>query len=326
MVNRIAPRLTKPATITLAGEEVARNTKPYPAHLAPAHRKMDVSALAEWQIRVIESALHDKNPTFVTGPAGTGKDYLGEWLASFLNRPLVCLSIKPGVDPNEWIGGTELKAEDGVCVSKPFEGFLASAVNPSNEVAPIVILSDFDRASPSAVEVFRQAFETDPARRYFSHPTTSELIPIHPDTVWILTGNSHADGDGGRGMITAAMDASIRNRLPSVRAELPTEAWEVRVMGEAYPDADPELIALAVKAMRSLRRVVVEQSLQVEVSLRTSHQVIKVAIRRHRNGAPIPEAVYQGCRLLIDHLGEEDNRSALRGALDPLLGVGARKD
>jgi hypothetical protein len=311
-----APRsFVTPNGVTLTRSPLALGDKAAPA------RSFDWKSIPSWVEQAVEGAVEDRLPTYVWGQAGTGKDYAGEALAFLLNRPLVALSVKPGVDPNDWVGGVVLENDNGVTVSRAKNGFLAEAVDPKNKVAPVVVLSDFDRASPAQVEVFRQAFETDPARRYLTHPTTGAMFPIHPDTIWWLTGNTSADGEGANqgGMIASPLDTSIRNRLIATQAEAMSVNEEAAMIAAAFPTLGMWSGELA-QVCKNLRSAIAESGLPMEFSIRTWHQVFPAVARKKEKGVCFKDAVEYGLNTrYLSHLGGKDNKAMLLGSLEPIF-------
>lgn len=287
----------------------------------------------EWHMEAVE-AIADGDVVLVHGPAGTGKDYTAEALAFAMGMPLVCLSIKPDLDPNEWIGRTKLQGDGvGGTLSLEEEGFVAEACrgfeiirNGRKAVLPaFILISDFDRASSRQVEVFRQAFEGDGAdgRRYLTHPITGAKIEIAEGTRFYLTANSAADGDGGRGMVASQLDASILNRCAGVFAGSPSAAFERKLVAGMSPDLDKSQVALIVKCLRAVRAAVQDQGITLEVSARTAKMVVKRLRRRLARGEAFEPALNASFSVVKGMLAEKDNRMVIEGALDPLVGSSA---
>jgi len=324
----LASALTSPFTFTIGGEPMVRS--PMTENelrgfgLEPSPRSH--SFTEEWHIDALE-AVNDGYPVMVTGPSGSGKDYLGEAIAYTLGRPLILLSIKPDLDPNEWVGGTTLRNEGGATVSVNEEGFLSLACKgypimrngKEVRVPAFVLISDFDRATPRQAEVFRQAFEQE-GRRYLTHPTTGERLPILEGTTFFLTANSGVDGDGGRGNVTSQLDTSIVNRCVGVFAPAPSAKFERDMLSKAYPSLSSNEVALLVKALRAVRQCCIDSNLALEISLRTANQVAKKAIRHKGRGLSWEKALRKGFGVVRGFMHEADNRAMIEGALDPIIG------
>tara|TARA_B100000927_G_scaffold283612_1_gene271556 strand:+ start:1234 stop:2214 length:981 start_codon:yes stop_codon:yes gene_type:complete len=300
-------------------------------HLGIKMQALRHSLQEEWHYDVLDALSDGDHPVWVAGTSGCGKDYLGEFLAYQLGMPLIQLSIKPQTDPNEWIGTTSLKGDGvGGTETEATRGRLAIAAagfDPDeweacesalrSGVAPFIIISDIDRARD--MEAFRTAFE-EKSRRYFTHPTTGEALPIHPDTIFYLTANSGIDGDGGRGNITSQLDTSIMNRCIGVYAPPPSASFEREILTGKFPQLDKAEIALLVKALRSVRALVEDLSLPYEVSLRTGNIVAKRALREKARGKTWEEGLRVAFRSVSSFCHEADNRAAIKGALDPIIG------
>jgi MoxR-like ATPase len=324
--------LSKPFTFDLAGVSFERSplTQKILDGLGLNNQARSHSFGEDWHEDVLENVFIGDHPVCITGVSGSGKDYTAEALAWALGRPLVKLSIKPDLDPNEWVGGTSLRG-DGVGGTETVaeNGWLARACAGwsdetwekigAKRIAPVVLISDFDRATPRQLEVFRQAFE-ERSRRYLSHPTTGCEIPIHPDTIFILTSNSGIDGDGGSGNVTSQLDTSIVNRIMGVMASAPSAKFERDVLSRTFPQLDKAEVALLVKCLRSLRSAMKECHLPFEVSLRTGNMVAKKALLAKRRGKTWEEALRRGFKVVSGHCHEPDNRALIKGALDPIIG------
>lgn len=325
--------LTKPYTFDLKGITFERKplTLDMIRSLGLRMQALSHSLGEDWHYDVLDALSDGDHPVWVAGTSGCGKDYLGEYLAYKLGMPLIQLSIKPQTDPNEWIGTTSLKGDGvGGTETEATKGRLAIAAagfDPDeweacetalrSGIAPFIIISDIDRARD--MEAFRTAFE-EKSRRYFTHPTTGEALPIHPDTVFYLTANSGIDGDGGRGNITSQLDTSIMNRCIGVYAPPPSASFEREILTGKFPQLDKAEIALLVKALRSVRSLVEDLSLPYEVSLRTGNIVAKRALREKGRGKTWEEALRIAFRSVSNFCHEADNRAAIKGALDPIIG------
>ena len=321
--------LTKPFNFTVGGIEMTRSPmteaeiNSFGLTVDPRHHTFS----EEWHQDVLES-VEDGHPIFITGPSGTGKDYLGEAVAFVMGRPLILLSIKPDLDPNEWVGGTGLSG-DGVGGTESIieEGFLAKACKGFKimrggreiTVGAIILISDFDRALNRQAEVFRHAFE-ERGRRYLTHPTTAHKMFIHDETIFLLTANSGVDGDGGRGNVTSQLDTSIINRMIGCLAPPPSAKFEREMIALRYPQLDKAEVALLVKCLRAVRGAVHDAQLPLEISLRTANMVAKKALRRKNVGMAWEKALRHGFRVVTGFMHEPDNRAMVEGALDPIIG------
>lgn len=284
----------------------------------------------DWHSEALES-IADQDPVLVHGPAGTGKDYTGEAIGFLCGMPVVLLSIKPDSDPNEWVGGVSLEGDGlGGTRSVVKEGFLARACRGFEitrngrkiSVPALILISDFDRATPRQVEVFRQAFEGQ-GRRYLTHPSTGARLPIADGTRFYLTANSAADGDGGRGMVASQMDASILNRLSGVYAGEPSLAFERKLVRGFAPELDKAQVMTVTKCLRAVRSALQGEGIALEVSARTASMVTKRLRRRLARGDAFEQALNESFGVVSGMLSEKDNRMVVEGALDPIIGSNA---
>lgn len=266
--------------------------------------------------------------TYVTGDAGTGKDYTGESIAYLTGMPLVTLQVTPNSEPQDWVGRTDLSGDGlGGTETVDVEGLLARACRGFEKKLPngdtirvpaFILISDGDRARD--LEIFRHAFEGDEDRRFLVSPTTGRQIPVLPGTIFFMTGNTAIDGDGGKGMVASQLDASIVNRLAGVHAGEPTERFERSIVGKLAPAWSSQQVRGFVACMRGVRKALKNAGLPLEISARTAAQLVKRARLYESMGRSHSESVRDAWPCVSGHLADPDSRAVVEGAIDPHYG------
>jgi len=279
-----------------------------------------------WHKEMVE--LLDLRPVKVISVPGTGKDFSGEAVAAFMNRPLASFSIKPDLDINEWVSHTKLVGDGKGGTESVIEvGLLAKAVqgvkyyrNGVEYIQPsFILISDIDRATPRQMEVLRQALQTD-GNAYLTCPITSKPIPCHPDTIWYFTANSGVDGDGGVGNVTQEADASINNRMNAIYVPPPSKTFERKLLGKKFTEFTSDQIKVIVECVRAVRKVLSENMAGLEISIRTQQAVAELTSKKMRKGQDFDEALRASFTIVKGFFMEKDNRALVEGAIDPIIG------
>ena len=288
------------------------------------------------------------------GVAGTGKDIWIEAYSSAFNRPLKRFAFRAGLNPSDWVQRMDLKADENGTNTVPEDGDLLKACRgiivtrdfsgmPSEELQEVIrelesidyivenndgvlkinipsvcLFSDYDRADSEQLEVLRQALEMGKGK--LTNPITGELFDIHPGTRFFFTSNSGVDGDGGRGNITKRKDSSLLSRTRAIYTPEPTEKFETEVIMTKFPELLEAEAKLLVKCTRSVREVAKQQRMGLEITLRqTIAWAEDTILIRDIDGMEWKEAMKYSFSTITGHLGEEYNRDALQGAIDPHL-------
>ena len=260
-------------------------------------------------------------PTVIVGGAGTGKDTSGKAFAAMTGRPFYSIGLSESTDLSSAL--LEMSIEDGDTVKRL--GPLARAAqglriqrNGEEMVIPAVILiSDFDRANPRTLEAFRNAFEAPEG--WFAMPDGS-VLEVAEGTTFILTSNSGVDGDGGSGMISEAIDASIANRLNWISTPHPSEEWMSEVVTAAHPSITPAQATTLVKAMDALKAVAEQLQLPFGVSIRDCLRWAEHISILMDAGLSFEEGIKRCVAGSVEATRDEANTNALWGAVDPFVG------
>jgi len=266
--------------------------------------------------------------TLLQGPPGTGKNLTADYMAFRLNRPYVTFSMKEeGGMVADWLGRTVLEPQDGLTVSKDLKGALRRAAegcrimrDGKEQILPAIIcFSDVDRANPKQVDILREALEVGKGQLF--NPLTGEMYDICPGTVFVFTSNRGLDSDGGTGMLTNPIDASIGNRFRGVKVPKPTEAWEKDVVKRSNPDLPSNVINMIVKGCRALRTEAETAYMDVlQISVRDMVDAAReYPIALEIMGDPVL-AVRFCLEGTIEKMTEEPSLEALRSSLVSICG------
>lgn len=341
MAKRQAPNLNAPITSKVFGvpytrapitrqEMMAANMPPVPeSRIADYVENRDPSC---WEAQMTVSVLSGCH-AFVQGPAGTGKNLSVDYLAYKLNRPYKTFSFKKGMTAADWISRTVLDSKGGVTVSREVAGDLAryaagiKIVRNGKEITvpSIICFSDIDRAEPQQMELLREALEV--GKGMLSNPQTGGMFEIAKGTIFIFTANRGLDGDGGTGMLTAPIDASIGNRLRGVETPAPTVDWMVSVIKRAHPELSDEVSYMIVNSVEALKNAAASLFLQcLSLSVRDAvDMAAEFPLYREILGED-RAAVRATTRGIIDKIRAPHDKAALSAAVDVVCGpISTRK-
>lgn len=260
-------------------------------------------------------------PTVIVGGAGSGKDTAAKMYAALSGRPFYSIGLSESTDLSTAL--IEMSIEGGDTVKRL--GPLARAAqglriqrNGEEMVVPAVILiSDFDRANPRTLETFRNAFEG--REGWFAMPDGS-VLEVARGTTFILTSNSGVDGDGGSGMISEAIDASIANRLNWISTPHPSEGWMKEVILSTFPRIGARQALTLVKAMNALKAVAEQLQLPFGVSIRDCLRWAEHISILMNAGLSFEEGIKRCVAGSVEATRDEANTNALWGAVDPFVG------
>jgi MoxR-like ATPase len=290
------------------------------------HYVQDHKRKYSWQQYAALCILKTKRHLYIQGESSTGKDSLVEQIASVFRIPFKAFSFKEGINANAWVTRTELKNIDGKVQSVVSEGELAKAVrgfkSSTGEVFPyIILLSDFDRARPADLEILRNALQIGNAA-YLIDPVKGSMIPVLEGTVFVATGNSGIDGDPSGMMIYHQIDASIMNRFLKVRAELPSEEFEKRIIQSEYPTLQNDDATLVVQCLNAIRSGIKTFNFPLEFGLRDASNWTRVALDlvELELAKSFKEGLKHAFNVVVSGAFKDpSNAEALYGALDLFL-------
>lgn len=183
----------------------------------PAYQFPTKGKAQEYLKRVVRGLIMGRN-LFIWGMPGTGKDAGVHIYSAMTRRPTVMVTFRPGTDLAPWfylrsIGGEGTGWEYGHLWKALTEGILG---RDGKRRAPLLLLSDVDRADEAQAEWFR--ILTDSISGRILGPD-GRMVPLFRDEwgrgpQFVCTANSCGTGDSrGRMASSNPMDASILDRL-----------------------------------------------------------------------------------------------------------------
>lgn len=186
-------------------------------------------------------ALKNGRRVFVWGMPGVGKDALVHAFSALTRRPALALTFDGESDLSGWFYKQVLDSngthyEYGKVWKAVTEGVLGT---DGKRRAPLILLSDVDRANSAQAELFRMMADTTSGRMLGPH---GNMVPLFKDE-WgnrpqlVCTANSVGSGDA-RGRMTSSnpIDGSILDRLGAkVQGHYMVWSEEGEIMKSMYP-------------------------------------------------------------------------------------------
>ncbi|MEO7243945.1 MAG: MoxR family ATPase [Rubrivivax sp.] len=207
---------------------------------------------------VVYLALRLQRPLFLEGEPGTGKTEIARTLAALLARPLIRLQCYEGLDlagaAYEWNYGRQMMeirlaeheqvSRDALAGELFSERFLTKrallqAIDPANEVAPVLLIDEIDRAD----EPF-EAFLLEVLADF--QITIPELGTVRATTppIVILTSNR-----------TREIHDAVKRRCLYHWVGFPDAARELAILDRRVPGASAELARQVVAFVQGLRQL-----------------------------------------------------------------------
>lgn len=150
---------------------------------------------------------------YIWGMPGSGKDALFHAYSNLTRTPGAIFTVRAGVDVEEWMyvrsfdqHGT--KWEEGKLLRILRDGYTTKT---GRKVPYIVLITDFDRATPDQSDVLRLCL--DSIKKRVMGPQ-GKMYDILPGTMIVATANTAGSGDErGRFVSAKPVDASIMDRF-----------------------------------------------------------------------------------------------------------------
>ncbi len=157
-------------------------------------------------------------PTFIYGPAGTGKSSIVKNIAAATRRRLIrqqhYINLEESHLLGKWVVEREIDASgNAVAVTRFQPGTLAMAMR----YGWLYLADEYDRADPGVLSVYQSVLEGEPLNISEADEEWSHIEP-HPDFRIIATGNTNGSGDeSGLFQATIQQDAANIERFGIVQ-------------------------------------------------------------------------------------------------------------
>jgi len=275
-------------------------------------------------------ALSRGRNAFIWGMPGTGKDALVHAFSAFTRRPVVMVTFRPGTDLAPWFYTRSIDAAGTGWEYGHLWNALTEGIEGRDGVrrAPLVLLSDIDRADSAQAEWFR--ILTDSISGRILGPDGS-MQPLFPGVQFVCTANSCGTGDA-RGRMASAnpMDASILDRLGR-KIEAAYMHWddESEILRGKYPtvaEEAPEVFTQLGNATGAVRRAIEKEEIYAEFTHRGLCEVLAEAedILHYSSSVPV-NLLKQAFHAWLDGL-DADSRLEAKRLIDSHIVGGALSD
>lgn len=265
---------------------------------------------------------------FIWGMPGTGKDALVHALSAMTRRPVVMVTFRPGTDLAPWFYTRSIDADGTGWEFGHLWHALTEGIEGRDGVkrAPLVLLSDVDRADSAQAEWFR--ILTDSISGRILGPD-GEMVPLVEGVQFVCTANSCGTGDA-RGRMASAnpMDASILDRLGR-KIEAHYMHWddESKILRSKFPEIAercPEVFDQLGKATKAVRKAIENEDIYAEFTHRGLCEVLaEVEDILHFGGDKVPNKILnRGFRAWLDGL-DADSRHETQRLIDSHIEGGA---
>jgi hypothetical protein len=293
--------------------------------------------------RLVQALIRGRN-VFLWGLPGTGKDAAVQAFCAETRRPVVLISFKPGTDISPFFYTRAISAEGTSWEYGHVWDALVHGIEGRDGVrrAPLILLSDADRADAAQLEWFRLLTDSIEGRILGPDGKTVKLIS---GIQFVCTANSCGSGDA-RGRMASAnvMDASIMDRLgQKIEAVHLDWADECGILRAKYPDlassapwlfegptaadgtASPGELGNACAALRD---AIASEEVYAEFSHRGICDVLNRAsdIMFFKRNAKAPKNLLAQAFLVWLEGLPADDRLAAKRLIDPHVGGGAFAD
>ena len=328
--RQTAPQVTD-LKVAVAGVEMKVDPGVDPLDCLPmpgAYRFPTKGAAAKSNLRVLMALVKGRN-CFIHGPPGTGKDAVVHAFSAWTRKPCLMVTFRPGTDLAPWFYmRTYENGQSGWRYGALWTA-LTRGVTGRDGVAraPMVLLSDVDRADSAQAEWFR--ILTDSISGRILGPD-GKMHPLFPGTQFVCTANSCGTGDArGRMISSNPIDASIMDRLGRA-VEFTYLSWEDEnvVLREKFPllaEKVPEIFDQLKGCCEALRSAISREEIYGEFTHRGICEVLLEAQDRLDFTGERSKLLNVGFKAWLDRL-DADNRLAAKRLIDPFLKGGGLDD
>lgn len=275
--------------------------------------------------RIILGLLRGRNLYVWSGP-GTGKDAVAHAYSALTRRPCVMVTFRPGTDLSPWFYARSIdESGTGWEYGHLWDALVNGIQGRDGKVrAPLVVLSDVDRADPAQAEWFRILTDSISGRILGPDGT---MVPLVTDSFgnrpqFYCTANSCGTGDA-RGRMTSAnpIDASIMDRLGrKVQAMYMHWDDEGAILMSKFPEVAekaPTIFPQLGNATEALRKSIDNEDIFVEFTHRGLCEILAECEDILSVARKVPNNLLaQGFRAWLDGM-DLDTRDAAKRIIDP---------
>jgi len=280
--------------------------------------------------RALRAVKNGRN-AFIWGMPGTGKDAFVHAFSALTRRPALALSFTPGKDLDGWFYKQVLDSNGSRWEFGAVWKAVTQGVEGKDGIrrAPMILLSDVDRADPAQAEWFRILCDSISGRILDPH---GNMVTLFRDQFgnkpqFVCTANSVGSGDA-RGRMTSSnpIDGSIMDRLGAkIEAHYMTWAEEGNILKGLYPELAIQVgndffdkLGLITKG---IRKSIAEGDIYGELTMRGLCDICNDAtdIWMDNKSVTVRELLTEALMAWTDGL-DSDNRFELTRLVDPVLG------
>jgi len=171
-------------------------------------------------------------PVFITGPTGTGKSQMVEYICAKHKKPLIRINLNNNTNEDVLIGSKTLKngnieVEDGPMVVAMRAG-------------AVLLLDEIDAGNPNALLCLQPILEGKPY--YF--PLTGDVITPTPGFNIVCTANTKGKGSmDGRYIGTNVLNEAFLERFAiTLDQKYPNQSTEVKILSKLLLEQTPETL------------------------------------------------------------------------------------
>jgi hypothetical protein len=284
--------------------------------------------------RALMALIRGRN-VFIWGMPGTGKDALVHAYSAFARKPTVMVTFRPGTDLAPWFYTRSID-NDGTGWEY---GHLWSALvhgvegRDGKRRAPLVLLSDVDRADSAQAEWFRILTDSISGRILDPH---GNMVPLFTDEwgnrpQFVCTANSCGTGDArGRMASSNPMDASIMDRLGR-KIEATYLHWddESAILKAKFPrvaEKAPALFNELGNATAAVRTAIEKEEIYAEFTHRGLCEVLSEADDLLHFSNRVPNNLLKSAFMAWTDGLDSDNRFEAKRLIDAHVTGGALED
>ena len=281
--------------------------------------------------RALRAVKNGRN-AFIWGMPGTGKDAFVHAFSALTRRPAMALSFTPGKDLDGWFYKEKLDETGSYWQYGAVWHAVTQGVEGKDGVrrAPLILLSDVDRADPAQAEWFRILCDSISGRILDPH---GNMVSLFRDQFgnkpqFVCTANSVGSGDA-RGRMTSSnpIDGSIMDRL-GAKIETHYMNWseEGNILKGLYPElaiqVGDEFFDKLGLITKGVRKSIGDGDIYGELTMRGLCDICNDAtdIWKDDNTVSSVELLKEALMSWTDGL-DEDNRFELKRLIDPVLGT-----